>query len=404
MRIGFDCSGVTPSYIGGTHSFVRGLAHGVVKSKCNHTVQLYVTEENAILFEGYRGLPGVSVIEVPTIATNHYARHSISCLLELARSISFRIGCKSIYSWAHNLLWSEGKKLIENQSDIVYFPCTLLPVFDLDVPTYLSLHDIQQVHFPQFFSKPELYYREFMYNLSVDNASYIQASTNFMKADFLAYFKNLSEDQIFVIPEGVDLDRFNTQVDYKHYITGFRLPPSFLFYPAQLWPHKNHLTLLKALKKIETRKQLKIPLVLTGKEYSAAPAVMEYISVNSMDYVHYLGVVSVDEIVGLYQQSRMLVMPTLFESSSLPILEAIATGTPVLSSNIPPLREMGNYFQIDYFDPNNPDQLADSIINLWMGCGDTEPQVRSNLDAIRDFSWDRIARRYIQFFEQTASG
>ena len=81
------------------------------------------------------------------------------------------------------------------------------------------------------------------------------------------------------------------------------LPERFLFFPAQLWPHKNHLTLLKALKQIEAKHGAKIPLVLTGEKFSAAPGIFQFIAEQSMAYVRHLGKVTFKEMVALYQKA-----------------------------------------------------------------------------------------------------
>ena len=190
------------------------------------------------------------------------------------------------------------------------------------------MHDIQHVHYPEFFSWPRRLSRRITYGLSAQRARYFQASSEFVRQDLLQHFECISPEQIRVIPEGVRVEEFSTPIDASSLCSRYALPERFLLYPAQLWPHKNHITLVQALKQIEVGRGLQIPLVLTGGKYSASSRVLGYVADQSMNYVHYLGRVSFTDLVGLYQAAAFLVMPSLHESNSLPILEAAAAGAP----------------------------------------------------------------------------
>ena len=108
--------------------------------------------------------------------------------------------------------------------------------------------------------------------------------------------------------------------------------------------HKNHLLVLNALKIIEEKYKIKIPLILSGGRNTAYQDIISFINDNNMDYVKYLGKVSYEEVIALYQNAYCLVTnAVLYESSSLPILEAAASGLPVIASNTPPNKEMSNF-------------------------------------------------------------
>src|SRR5262249_29588600 len=177
--------------------------------------------------------------------------------------------------------------------------------------------------------------RRIAYGLSAHHAHFFQASSEFAKQDFLRHFQCISADKITVIPEGVRLEEFSAPMDMASLFSKYELPGRYMLYPAQLWHHKNHMILLRAVKQIEAKRGLQIPLVLTGGKYSSASEVLGYISDQSMKYVHYLGRVPFADLVWLYQKATFLVMPSLHESNSLPVLEAAAAGTPIIASRIP---------------------------------------------------------------------
>ena len=265
------------------------------------------------------------------------------------------------------------------------------------------MHDIQQVHHPEFFSWPRRLSRRITYGLSARYADYLQANSLFTKKDMLAHFRELSPDQVEVIPSGVTIERFAAP-SAPDVCGRYSLPERFLFYPAQLWPHKNHLTVLKALKQIEMDHGLRIPLVLTGAKFAAAPKIFEFIADQSMGYVRHLGKLPIQDMVALYQKAAFMITATLHESSSLPILEAAAAGTPVIASKIPPIEELGQVLQLNLFNPLDARELERLILELWKDEKTASSQAANNRRQIAHFSWDNTARKYLHFFEKVLNG
>jgi glycosyltransferase involved in cell wall biosynthesis len=264
------------------------------------------------------------------------------------------------------------------------------------------MHDIQHVHYPEFFSWTRRLNRKITYGLSAQYASFIQASSQFIKDDLLASFPGISPRHIEVIPEGVNAPEFSAPVDGAQ-LDNYYLPDKFLFCPAQLWPHKNHITILRALKVIEAEHNLKIPLVLTGAKYSAAPDIFKFVAQQSMNYVFYLGKVPFKDLVALYQRAAFLITAVLYESSSLPVLEAAAAGTPIIASNIRPNQELAEVLQLNLFSPLDVEDAARLIFSLWTDEMNVSAQVRHNQQHILKYSWESVARKYLRFFRRIAA-
>jgi glycosyltransferase involved in cell wall biosynthesis len=119
-----------------------------------------------------------------------------------------------------------------------------------------------------------------------------------------------------------------------------------------------------------------------------------------MDYVHYLGKVSEDNMVALFQKADFMITATLHESSSLPILEACAAGTPVIASRIPPIEELAETLELNLFDPLDVNGLARLIYALWNDPQTAAAQAAANRRKIDAFSWNNTARRYVRLFEK----
>ena len=122
-----------------------------------------------------------------------------------------------------------------------------------------------------------------------------------------------------------------------------------------------------------------------------------------MGYVRYIGKVPSQDMIALFQNAAFMITATLHESSSLPILEAAAAGTPVIASKIPPLEELAQVLQLNLFDPLDVDGLARLIFDLWNDEKTASAQAAVNRRQITCFSWDNTARKYLQFFEKILS-
>ena len=122
-----------------------------------------------------------------------------------------------------------------------------------------------------------------------------------------------------------------------------------------------------------------------------------------MSYVRYLGKVSSDDMVALYQKASFMITATLHESTSLPILEAAAAGTPVIASRIPPLEELAGMLQLNLFSPLDAQELARLIHALWNDGRLPSAQAAHNREQARSFSWENTARKYVKLFERVVN-
>ena len=135
------------------------------------------------------------------------------------------------------------------------------------------------------------------------------------------------------------------------------MPKKFIFYPAQCWFHKNHIKLVEAFK-IISNKYDDIHLILTGSQLKNYHNLMHQIDkLNLCSKVKHLGYIDYKDLPYLYKMSDFLVMPSLFESVSIPIYEAFALEVPVCSSNVVALPEQVGDAGI-LFNPHDTDDIA----------------------------------------------
>lgn len=385
---------IYPSYMGGTNSFTLGLLDGFGRVGEEHEFKVFVTPWNREMFERFQRFPNFELVEIDESERR--------LLRRLHRFLPLAVKNRLPVEGPSRVLNSRVAELLERAVDVMYVPYVPPPrTFPFpDVPTVYSIHDIQQVHFPEFFTPEEHAVREASFAKCVDHATVIQASSRYMAQDFCEHFPKLNESNVEVIPEGVDVELFSRGVPGNDVVRRHGLPDSFLFTPAQLWHHKNHVTVLKALKRLRER-GLILPWVLTGAEYNAAEGIFEFVRENGLgDQVFYLGVVPFEDVIALHHGARFLVTASLYESSSLPVLEAAAAGTAIIAGGIPPHEEMAEHLEMRLFQPTDDAELATILEEAWEDEESSRVQVEANREGVLRYSWDNASRMYLQLFER----
>jgi glycosyltransferase involved in cell wall biosynthesis len=141
-------------------------------------------------------------------------------------------------------------------------------------------------------------------------------------------------------------------------------PGPFVFYPAEFWPHKNHVTLLEALALLRREHQIDLQLVLTGADRGNRTFVLEQTAAMKLtDAVYVRGFVDRPELVALYQHALALTYVSLCGPENLPALEAFALGCPVINTDYPGAREqLGSAASI--VSATDPASIADAVLTL----------------------------------------
>jgi len=229
-------------------------------------------------------------------------------------------------------------------------------------PFILTLHDLQEYYYPEFFSFLERIVRFVTTRFLSQKAEKIICESNYVKNDIKKFLK-IPEEKIVVLPAPPPANFMNIQISIEQKLKvkrKYNLPDNYVFYPAAFWQHKNHIKLLEAFK-ILAKVHPDLYLVLSGSKQKSFSVVENKVSEFGLkDKVLFLGYIDYEDMPYLYVSSKMLVMPSLFESISIPIFEAFALRVPVCASNILALPEqVGNAGLL--FDPNNEKDIANKI-------------------------------------------
>lgn len=143
------------------------------------------------------------------------------------------------------------------------------------------------------------------------------------------------------------------------------LPHRFLFYPAQFWPHKNHVRLVEAAASLrESCPDLHFVFSGTTKYAGYGPFLEKVNALGMQAHFTVLGYIPEEEIAWLYRHARALVMPTFFGPTNIPPLEAMTLGCPVAVSGVYGMPEQCGNAAV-YLEPGSVPSIANAIYRLW---------------------------------------
>mgnify|MGYP003682144337 FL=1 len=236
------------------------------------------------------------------------------------------------------------------------------PHYFLNKPFVFTLHDMQEKYYPYYFTLYERFRRWISNKTLVKCAYKIICESDHVKNDIINFTKTRPEKIVIIqSPPPENLINFVfTDSQLIKIKSKYNLPKKYIFYPAHSWPHKNHLKLVEAFSKINDEYD-DIYLILTGNINSNYKNILKRIDeLGLAKKIRHLGCISYEELLYVYKMSIMLVMPTLFESVSIPIYESFFLKVPVCASNVVALPEQVGDAGI-LFDPNDVFDMAKKI-------------------------------------------
>ena len=230
----------------------------------------------------------------------------------------------------------------------------------------VTILDLQHRHCPGFFDENEVEAREANHQLALELSERVICISDAVRQDVQKNFdiplKKLVT--IWPIPSSyfwMDLpDGVSAKIQKK-----YKLVDDYLFYPAHAWPHKNHETLVDAFVILQKRFP-KLKLVLAGGKFALDHPTRIKIEKHGLQgSVMHFDYCSPLDIRCLMEGAKALVYPSIFEGFGLPVAEAIIVGTPVVCSDIAPLKEVGGD-AISTFRPGDEDSLVRAVEKILM--------------------------------------
>jgi len=255
--------------------------------------------------------------------------------------------------------------------------------------------------FPEIKENNKFIYREYLLNNSLTRASAIIVDSELGKINLCNRY-GVDFQKIFIIPFQPSSQAIinNTQyaskfidIKQKYSING-----DYIFYPAQFWPHKNHIYILKGLKILKDKYNKKIFAIFSGSDKGNLNFILKSIyKLGLEDQIKYIGFVNGNELPFLYKQALALVMPTYFGPTNIPPLEAFANNCPVLYSDLPGMREQteGASWFINLLNPNS---MVDCLLQIIDGGEIVETKKKKGFEILDKLSDKNIWTIYNNIF------
>jgi glycosyltransferase involved in cell wall biosynthesis len=269
----------------------------------------------------------------------------------------------------------------------------------------VTIHDCIHLMFPQYLpNRLALSYARGSIAMATRRATRIMTVSDSSKRDIMRFF-GTSGDKIDVIPNAYD-ERFGIaprEDEIARVRERYQLQDEFVLYAGNVKPHKNLERLIEAFHLVRQRGLDHVKLVLIGDDISKYAALRRAVHRNQLHkYVRFLGYLPEETLRALYRLASVFVFPSLYEGFGLPPLEAMASGTPVVTSNVSSLPEVAGDAAV-LVDPYSPEAIAEGIIQVL-----TNPTLREDLRVrglarARQFSWETSVQRVREIYRAAAS-
>ena len=291
--------------------------------------------------------------------------------------------------------------------DLMIYPNPTTLSFEAGTPYVTAVHDLQhrlQPEFPEVSANGEAEWREYLYRNAISRAVLVLADSEVGRQDVLEQYGTfgITADRVKALPFAVPPYLLEAGRPDEAAIEAVRrrysLPERYFFYPAQFWPHKNHVRLVRALAALEHDHGIRAALVLSGRHSGGVrdemrAALLALAAAEGVaERVYDLGHVPNADLAPLYAGAVALTMPTFFGPTNIPVIEAWAIGCPVLTSDIRGVREQTGDAGI-LVDPTSVDGIVQGMAMLWNDANLRRRLVQGGERRLRDHTPERFRER-----------
>ena len=301
-----------------------------------------------------------------------------------------------IYSILTQKLKISHNFLLGTKSDIYHF-------FNFTIPKNIKGKVIVTIYDTVFFSAPETMggmktISEYKY--AAERSDLIITISESAKADIIKHF-NIDEKKIKIVTPGIDLQKYSykySKSELENIRKKYNLPKNYILYLGTIEPRKNIERIVKAFKKYKKEINDDLKLVIVGRKGWKYDNIMKLIESMGTDII-ITGYIDEEDKVPIYKLAQIFVFPSLYEGFGMPILEAMASKTPVITSNISSMPEVaGNAGML--VDPFNENEIFEAYKKILSDDELKKEMVQKGLEQAKKFEWKKSVEMLEKIYEE----
>lgn len=267
----------------------------------------------------------------------------------------------------------------------------------------VTIHDLGFLSVPQTFSRFFVLRSRILVRRAARKAARIITGSAYSR-DHIARAYGLDPAKIEVVPYGVEQSyrRRLSEGEIGRALDAYGVRRPYVLSIGRLNPRKNLAALVRAFSGLKSRRRIPHTLVLAGKEdFGAAAVLKEIYGAGAADIV-FTGYVAESDLPALYQGADIFLYPSLFEGVGLPVLEAMASGVPVVTSDRSSLPEIAGGAAL-IVDPTDEVQISSAMERILDDRGLREDCIRLGLARSAEFRWEVTAKKTLEIYERVFS-
>ncbi len=370
MHIGVFIESHDPS-AGGAYAYTTAFCRRIIEVKSSHRFSFIIKTPENIIPDGFSFLPNVILYSgldrsaIPSPSLFGKIERFVRNIFRISIASERLVFTKTVITKSNNRF----KQIVKNANiDLVYYPMPFI-CEDPEIPFAATIWDIGHLtvpFFPEISGNGGYHVRKRFTSDILPRAALVVAESNAGRIQLIELC-NTNPDRTIVLPQFpgnvVRCSVSQEESDLRIKKLGISAKP-FILYPAQFWPHKNHITLLKAIGQLRDY-GIDINLVLTGSDQGNLEHVKEFAEVHDLtNNIFFLGFVDDETLYSLYKYSLALVFPSLLGPTNMPIIEALAVGCPIICTDFDGHKEQAGEGAI-YINPIDYKEIADRIKDLF---------------------------------------
>lgn len=306
------------------------------------------------------------------------------------------IPCKNKFLWDQWLV----PQFAKGKTDVIFNTKFSIPLFT-SCKVMMVFHGSEWYVYPEFYSKLDILYNRIFLPLYCKKASAISSVSQVTVKDMIE-FTGVDPDKMFVVHSaiGTQFKPINDQTILASCKKKYNLPDRYILFVGNIYPGKNYSNIVKALKLIKTKTGSSIKLVSVGTlRWDYDKDFQEVKTLGLTDDIQFTGWVEQDDLPAIYSLADVFLFPSLYEGFGIPIVEAMACGCPVVTSNTGACPEVAGS-AAKLVDPKDVNDIADGVIDILTNNILRKKLIAQGLVEAKRFSWDKAARETLKILQK----